>query len=54
MPLNEVSPARSGTGTRPEQRREPSMDRAMFEGLKLRATQMGYELSGLVVTAPLR
>lgn len=34
--------------------REPSMDRAMLEGLKLRATQMGYELSGLVVTAPLR
>lgn len=34
--------------------REPSMDRALFEGLKLRATQMGYDLSGLVVTAPLR
>lgn len=34
--------------------REPFMDRALFEGLKLRATQMGYDLSGLLVTAPLR
>jgi len=34
--------------------REPSMDRSLFEGLKLRATQMGYDLSDLVVTAPLR
>lgn len=34
--------------------REPSMDRQLFEGLKLRATQMGYDLSNLVVTAPLR
>jgi apolipoprotein D and lipocalin family protein len=34
--------------------REPSMDRALFEGLKLRASQMGYDLTGLVVTGPLR
>ncbi|WDS36315.1 lipocalin family protein [Pseudoxanthomonas sp.] len=34
--------------------REPSMDRALFEGLKLRASQMGYDLSGLVVTGTVR
>jgi apolipoprotein D and lipocalin family protein len=34
--------------------RDPSMDRALFEGLKLRASQMGYDLSGLVVSGTLR
>ncbi|WP_411833952.1 lipocalin family protein [Pseudoxanthomonas mexicana] len=34
--------------------REPSMDRALFERLKARATAMGYDLQPLVMTAPLR
>lgn len=33
--------------------REPSMDRALFEAIKLRASQLGYDLSNLVVSAPL-
>jgi apolipoprotein D and lipocalin family protein len=34
--------------------REPSMDRAQFEQLKARAEAMGYDLSPLIVAAPLR
>lgn len=34
--------------------REPSMDRALFEQIKVRATAMGYELGPLIMAAPLR
>lgn len=34
--------------------REPSMDRALFDRLCARATAMGYDLSPLVMTTPLR
>lgn len=34
--------------------REPSMDRALFERLKAKAEGMGYDLSPLVMAAPLR
>ncbi|WP_115559029.1 lipocalin family protein [Xanthomonas dyei] len=33
--------------------RSPQMPRAQFEQLKVRATQMGYDLSPLIVAAPL-
>ncbi len=33
--------------------RTPSMETALFESLKLRATEMGYELAPLRVTAPI-
>ena len=34
--------------------REPSMDRALFEQLKAKAEGMGYDLSPLVMAAPLK
>ncbi|SEK81081.1 apolipoprotein D and lipocalin family protein [Pseudoxanthomonas sp. GM95] len=34
--------------------REPSMDRTLFEAIKLRAAQLGYDLSDLAVTGTLR
>ena len=34
--------------------REPSMDRALFEQIKARATAMGYDLGPLLMAAPLR
>lgn len=34
--------------------REPAMDRALFEQIKARATVMGYDLTPLIMTAPLR
>lgn len=34
--------------------REPSMDRTQFEQLKAKAEAMGYDLSPLIVAAPLR
>lgn len=34
--------------------REPSMDRRRLERIKARAAAMGYELDGLIVSAPLR
>lgn len=34
--------------------RSPEMPRAQFEQLKATATQMGYDLSPLIVAAPLR
>jgi apolipoprotein D and lipocalin family protein len=34
--------------------REPSMDRALFDELKAKAEAMGYDLSPLIVAAPLR
>ena len=34
--------------------REPTMDRALFDQLKAKAEAMGYDLSPLIVAAPLR
>ena len=34
--------------------REPAMDRALFEQIKVRATAMGYDLAPLIMAAPLR
>ena len=34
--------------------REPTMDRTLFDAIRLRAGQLGYDLSDLVVSAPLR